>query len=222
MFSRTHTAVFAGIALLIAGLAVPGVAAASSTTTATADTMDVHRQSQPEANNSTDAESAGWGILTAERGETDTNATSIERQLAPGLVVTSIDYRDGFALLTVVNSRAQPATLTITDSNSYDVDGGGSFEVAQETYTLPRGRFEMKVPASSDRGDQTIVVASSVMDSPIGFTDTGSGGGILQKVGSGWLPWALGGATAFTYIFGVAYLVLAGERTGVRKAGGTI
>ena len=41
--------------------------------------------------------------------------------------------------------------------------------------TLPTGRFEIKVPASVERGDQTITVAAGGDGNLVGFSDQGSG-----------------------------------------------
>jgi hypothetical protein len=226
MFSSTQTTILVALlAVAVAASTAPALASSTSTATATttptASNSDPALNIQPDPGNNTTVAEAGYGILEAARGQTE-NTTAIARELAPGFVVEDVEYRDGFALVTVINSRPETVRLTVTDANSIKT-GGGSFVVAQEQFTLPSGRFELKVPASSARGgDQTITLAAPPMEYPIGFSDTSDGGGQLRKVGSGALPWALGGATAFTYVIGVAYVVLSGERTGVREAGGTV
>ncbi len=238
MFSGTHTTILVVVALA-ATLVLPGtVAGATSTIPATvdadqeasADVLVSDMQSVDENNTTTANQTTtgppspsevGFGILDAERGDPG-NATSILQTLQPNLAVTNIEYRDGFALVTVVNDRPRAVTLKVTDSNSIDTSGG-SGTVAYEEYTLPQGRFEVKVPASTaDRGsDQTITIG--VGENLYWFSnDTSGGDGLLKKVGAGWVPWVLGGATMLTYMVGVAYVVLAGEQTGVREAGGTI
>jgi|AntRauMinimDraft_1070381.scaffolds.fasta_scaffold00053_3 hypothetical protein len=238
MFSGTHTTIFVVVALAFT-LAVPSAAAAASGTIspsvdadqeATADVLDAGALAQENTTTTTDGDGANnssgpsiaeaaYGILTADR-EDPTEPTFVIQTLRDGVLVTGIEYRDGYALLEVVNLRPRAVTLDVTDSNSIDTDGGSGL-VSHEQYTLPQGRFELKVPASVERGDQTITVG--VGERLYYFSDqSGGSAGLLAKVGAGWVPWALGGATMFTYVVGVAYVVLAGEDTGVREAGGTL
>jgi hypothetical protein len=146
MFSSTHTTIFVVVALA-ATLVLPGtVAGATSTIPATVDAdqeanpgvLDVRSVAQENNTTTTGPPSpseVGFGILDAERGDPG-NATSILQTLQPNLAVTNIEYRDGFALVTVVNGRPRAVTLQVTDSNSIDTSGG-SGTVAYAAATRP-------------------------------------------------------------------------------------
>jgi hypothetical protein len=166
---------------------------APTTTTTTEPTSTPTTSTAPDDSSSEDAASsdesgdyadAGYGAVEADRGDVAMNSTLILRELAPGLAVREIRYKDGYALVELTNARPEAVRLTVTDSNSYE-RGAETFEITEKTFTLPTGRFTLKIPAEKDRQYQQIVFSAGVIDNPVGFSN--------QQTGGGPLPWDVGG-----------------------------
>lgn len=157
-------------ALLVGVVLVPGAASA-------APTPD---NSTTSENGTVGVDDAPLGILDGDRNASRPTAQRINQQLADGLYVTGVDWRDGYALLDVVSVRPGGLTeIAVTDSNSIGRTAG-SGEVRFETYRIPSGRFELKVSATVASGDQTITVG--VEDDLYWFSDAGT------PQSDGWWP----------------------------------
>jgi hypothetical protein len=155
--------------------------------------------------------------------EGDTGAASrpeqVQQVIVPGVFVTGVDWHpsNGTAdldLVVTVNS----ITMSSTDSNSIESTGSG--KVAAELFTLPSGRFSVRVPASTREGSQTVVVGPSVTQSYYFSNDvaTGGGRGPLGRVDR-WTPWILGSGTTLQWMIFAGWVRLKMEDSGVRRAG---
>lgn len=155
-----------------------------ATTTTSAPTSSTSGE-EPAGNGSGYSE-AGYGIVSAIREDfASPDPTSVAATLRPNLFVEDVEWKDDYALLTVVNGRPRAETLAVSDTNDIDTSGG-HFTGDKEVLTVPTGRFVIKVGATKDRGDQTITVDVAGTDGYDGFSNDGGGGARN--------PWGVGGA----------------------------
>ena len=178
--------------------------------------------------NASDYGDAGYGVVDSLReGFASPNGSDVLASYGEGdLLVTGTEWHvpdpedgsSGYVLVTVVNLRG-PARLSVTDTNSYS-DGKEVQKVDYREIKLPRGRFQIKLPArESKHDDQTISVGANGDVYRFSDPSHAQGPGILDQFGG--LPAiALGLVLAFVFFVLAGYAVLSGEDEGVVTAGG--
>lgn len=170
--------------------------------------------------NNTSVPNADYGVVHAIRQQfSEPNGTTIMASYSSRLFVTSTEWHpDGdYAVITIVNTGG-PTTISVTDVNDLSREQGAA-KMDYREVMLPSGRFQVKVPATYEHGDQTVTIGA--LETLYSFSDEGGASepGLLSQVG-GWAPWILGGASAFLWT-GLAALAVKSSESSEPKEMGT-
>ncbi|MFH5798561.1 hypothetical protein [Haladaptatus sp. CMAA 1911] len=178
-----------------AAVAQPTTTASTGTTAPTTSTVTT-TASTTTVNGTHGGSDLPFGVIDRlQKAIDDDNIPEYTQTLGGRVFVNSVEYRDGYAFVTITNAGLDPVELGVVDSNSIR-RSGGSGKVRSQNYVVPRGQYRLKVPATVRGGDQTFTVGTS--ENVYWFSDDGtpaSDDSLLPDTyskGTYWLAAALG------------------------------